>query len=836
MNRNNFWRFVLVVLVILWSLYELYPPTGRDLLVVFREKASGRTDPAFTNIVQKAQELNRAAPERAYENLVAAIGTNDITTYFRSFEAEKEAHPTTHILNRLQREAAGRIHLGIDLQGGTSFLVEMNTNELDKASQADVALSQAVEVLRKRVDKFGVAEPVIQPQGKNRILVQLPGLSAAVQNAAKEAIQKAAFLEFRMVYYPADEAQRLMAEGTTVPGYVVMTHIKTLPNGTKQAERYLVKRQAELKGGIKTAMVTRDNLGRPEISFTFDSAAAEKFGEITTENVGHQLAIILDGELQTAPVIKTAITGGNGVIEGDYSPQEAFMLQTVLENPLKAPLHIAESQSVGPTLGQDAIRSGVRASIYGTLFVSAFMLLYYLIAGMVANVALVANIVILLGVMCSIDTTLTLPGIAGLVLTVGMAVDANVLIYERIREESAKGKSLRGAVAAGYARAFGTIFDSHVTTLISSVILIFMGTGSIKGFGVALTIGVAASLFTALVVTRMIFDFLLDRGWLKSIKMFHLIPTSLKLDFMKLAKVAFITSWVLIAIGVGYGVYRPYHDKPLFGPDFVGGDTSTFEYQNQVDPALLRDALGKAGISDPVIQYQKEAGGAGRETLRVVSPSETGDKVSKALAAFPDAKFHVARQDHVGPTVGKEIQQSAIIASMLSLFGILVYVAFRYEFSFAAGAVLAVIHDVLMTIGWYCLSGRQFDATTVAAILTIIGFSTNDTIVIFDRIREDLRMGVRGTFREVMNQALNQTLSRTIITSGTVFLATFSLYVFGGGAINAFAFTFLIGIITGTYSSIYIASALVLWWHKGQRPTIGASPVAVENASPAPRP
>ncbi len=410
-----------------------------------------------------------------------------------------------------------------------------------------------------------------------------------------------------------------------------------------------------------------------------------------------------------------------------------------------------------------------------------------------------------------------------------MAVDANVLIYERIREESGKGKSLRGAIAAGYARAFGTIFDSHVTTLISSVILWKMGTGSVQGFGVALTIGVAASLFTALVVTRLIFDFLLDRGWLKSVPMLHFIRAT-KLDFMKLAKPAFAMSWLLIAIGVGWGIHR---GPSMFGVDFAGGDSTTLAFEQKVGVDEVRSALAKAGITDALIQYQKDFS-SGRETLRVNSLAKTGDTVKRALMEIPSAKFTVLGQDHVGATVGKEIQRSAIIASLLSLFGILVYVAFRYEFSFAVGAVLAVIHDVLMTIGWYCLAGREFNATTVAAILTIIGFSTNDTIVIFDRIREDLRLGLRGTFKEVMNQALNQTLSRTIITSGTVFLATLSLYIFGGGAINDFAFTFLIGIITGTYSSIYIASALVLWWHKGQRPNIGSgSQVMMESVEMA---
>lgn len=825
MNRNNVWRFVLVSVVILWSAYELYPPRGMDLVQYFRERAVNQ-DATFKAIVQKAQGLEKAAPEKAYDSLFEAIGTNDITRYFPFFESKTEAHPTTYILNRLQREpkAAGRIRLGLDLKGGTSFLVEMDTSSLTNTSDSSGALSQAVEVLRKRVDKFGVAEPVIQPEGNNRILVQLPGLSAADQENARIAIKKAAFLEFKIVH---EDSKNLVDQGIIPPGYQLMTQVKTLPNGAKQLERYMVKKRAEMVGGIKSAMVTRDNLGRPEIAFTLDSAHADEFGRITTENVGRQLAVILDGELQTAPVIRTAITGGSGVIEGDYSQQEAFQLQNVLENPLKTPLDIKSSRVVDPTLGKDSIRSGVRAAVYGTLAVSAFMLVYYMIAGMVANVALIANIIILLGVMCSVGTTLTLPGIAGIVLTVGMAVDANVLIYERIREETAKGKSLRGAIAAGYARAFGTIFDSHVTTLISSIILIFMGTGPIKGFGVALTIGVAASLFTALVVTRMIFDFLLDQGWLKSVPMLHIIRAS-KLDFMKLAKPAFIMSWLIIAIGVGYGFHR---GSKAFGRDFVGGDSTSFSFREKIPDEAVRAALNAAGVKDALIQYQKELS-SGREFLRVDSLHLTNDVVQKTVESVAGGGFRLASQDTVGPSVGKDIQQSAVVAALLSLFGILVYVAFRYEFSFAIGAVLAVVHDVLMTVGIYYISGRQFNATTVAAVLTIIGFSTNDTIVIFDRIREDLKLGIRGTFREVMNQALNQTLSRTLITSGTVFLATLSLLIFGGGEINDFAFTFLIGIITGTYSSIYIASALVLWWHKGQRPAIGVSPAPVQTAAP----
>jgi SecD/SecF fusion protein len=852
MNRNNFWRFIIVVMVLLWSIYEIYPPKGTDLVEKFRDRAiASRSDTNFTGIVDRALTLQRKMPEKAYENLREAVGTNDITRYFPFYGATNEPHPSTFILNRLQREASGKIKLGIDLQGGTSFLVRMTTNTQVSAEVATntvsgtnalssgqdtnapssdldtgAALSQAIEVLRKRVDKFGVAEPVIQQQGGDQILLTLPGLSAAEQESAETAIKKPAYLEFKMVHPDSNEDIR---DGIVHPGCQVLSRKEKDAQGRETTEVVEVKKKPEMIGGIKNARVTRSTMGEPEIMFFLDSEGTKRFGDITREHVGERLAIVLDGELYSAPVIKGPIETGVGTIEGHFDYKSASDLASVLENPLRAPLKLEASSRVDPSLGVDAIHSGIKAAIIGTLAVSVFMLVYYMLAGMVANIALVANIIILLGVMCSIGTTFTLPGIAGIVLTVGMAVDANVLIYERIREETTKGKSLRGAIAAGYNRAFGTIFDSHVTTLISALVLWWQGTGSIQGFGVALTIGVAASLFTALVVTRLIFDFLLQRGWLKSIKMLHIIRAT-NLDFMKLAVPAFVISWSLIVVGVGYGFYR---GKSVFGRDFVGGASTIFAFEKQVDDAKIRSALTGAGVKDPLIQYKKDLT-TGNMTLRVDSSYEDGSNVVHVVKNFPEGKFNPLHQDSVGATVGKAIQNSAIIASILSLFGILVYVAFRYEFSFAVGAVVAVIHDVLMTIGWYCLSGREFNATTVAAVLTIIGFSINDTIVIFDRIREDLKLGVRGSFREVMNQALNQTLSRTIITSGTVFLATLSLYLFGGGAINDFAFTFLVGIITGTYSSIYIASALVLWWHHGQRPAIGSGQIIVENQAAVP--
>jgi SecD/SecF fusion protein len=845
MNRNHFWKLVLIVLVLVWSYAEFTPMTNRDLVLKFRERAIKR-DETFNKIFSRAQEFQKARPDRAYSNLQEAIGTNDIVPYFPFFEGQNESHPTTYILNRLQREAAGRVKLGIDLAGGTSFLVEIDTNriELDtnqvaSAQSTSAALSQAIDVLRKRVDRFGVAEPVIQPEGINRIRIQLPGLSEDDTAKAKENIQKAAYLEFRMVH---EDNRNLLEQGIIPPGYELLTRVTTSEKGVKQTERYLVKKRPEMVGGVQRAIRTRDNIGRPEIQFTLESKEAEIFARVTRENVGHQLAIVLDGELQTAPRINSPIEAGNGVIEGDYSDKDAEALANVLENPLKTPVHIIFTSAVDPSLGKDSIKSGIKASLYGIIAVAAFMAVYYFLAGLIADVALIINVIILLGVMCSVGTTLTLPGIAGVVLTIGMAVDANVLIFERIREESAKGKSLRGAVQAGYDRAFGTIFDSHVTTLISSVILIFMGTGSVKGFGVSLTIGVAASLFTALVVTRLIFDFLIFKNIIKSVPMLHLIPSTLKINFMKLAVPAFIASWLLIAAGIGYGAFVRGHN--VFGVEFVGGETVTldFDQQHKVGVDELRKKASEVSGSEVVVGYQRDFSTA-TDTLRVTTrlPEKSGTQAANVSAKvvdelrkdFPEARFTVSSMDSVGPTVGREIQETAILASLLAMFGILVYVAFRYEFSFAVGAVVAIIHDVLMTLGIYFLSGRELNATTVAAVLTIIGFSINDTIVIFDRIREDLRLGVRGTFKEVVNQALNQTLSRTLITSGTVFIATMSLYIFGGGVINDFAFTFLIGIITGTYSSIYIASALVLWWHKGQRPNIGNVQIAVETAVPA---
>jgi SecD/SecF fusion protein len=830
MNRKHFWKLLLILFVVGWSLYEVYPPRGKNLLEVFKKEARVR-DATYSNVVARAEELEKEFPGRAFGNLKEAVGTNNIAPNFPQFSVKAQRDPSSHVLNRLQQHAAGKIKLGLDLQGGTSFLVAMDTNRLARLEEKESALENAVEVLRKRVDKLGVAEPILQKAGNDRILIQLPGLSEANKQAARENIQKAAFLEFRMVH---PESMELLAQNIVEPGYEILRLERKDRNGEVTLVPYLVKKKAErgLNGKyLKRAMVSRHHItNEPEIQFELNDEGAKLFGEITTEyqpkgNKFFQLAIILDGQLYSAPQINEPITAGRGQITGNFDLKEAITLANVLENPLEAPVSIVEERAVDPSLGRDAISSGVRAALIGTTAVLFFMLFFYFFAGLVANFALLLNVVITMGVMCSLDATLTLPGIAGLVLSIGMAVDANVLIFERIREELAVGKSLRGALAAGYHRAFGTILDSHVTTLISAVILIKMGTGPIQGFGVLLTIGVAASLFTALVVTRLVFDFLLARNWMKTLRMMPILRLT-KVDFMAFTKPAIIFSIIVVLGGLGYGLF--VRGEKMLGVDFAGGDNLTFKFTQKMEVEKLRETIGKVGVGEPTIQYQKPLGG-GRETLQILTAFNAEQKVTTALTnQFPQAGLELIGTDRVGPTIGKEIQRSAIIAAFLAMLGILFYVAVRYEFSFAVAAVVATAHDALFTMGIFALAGGEMSSTVVAAILTILGYSINDKIVILDRIREDLKLGVRGSFRDIINLALNQTLSRTLITGGSVILATLALYVFGGGVIKDFAFVFLVGILTGTYSSIYIASAIVLRWNKGERPKLGSAVIMVD--------
>jgi SecD/SecF fusion protein len=817
MSRNT-WKFLLTMFVIAWALYEIYPPTPRDLIKTFEESVEF-SDPNFAGIVQQARELEKAHSNQAFPNLLAATGTNDLTRYFPSLSEEEDTDKNRAILNRIQQKAAGQIKLGLDLQGGTAFLVSLDAERMKKVVDKEHAVEQAMEVLRKRVDTFGVAEPILQPAGENRILIQIPGMSEDLKQSAKTTIQKVAFLEFRLVH---PESDALVRAEIIEPGYELMQE-RSRRRREGPVPTYLVGKTAEL--GLTGSYVVDSGVypdpmtGSPRISLRFNSEGAQKFADITKANSGRLLAIVLDGELQSAPRINEPILGGNCEISGDFDLREAFELANVLKNPLETPVKIEEERTVDPTLGKDSITSGMTAAAIAAVGTFLFMMVFYLTSGLVANLALGLNVLILMGAMCAMDATLTMPGIAGIALTIGMAVDANVLIYERMREEMAAGKSIKGIISGGYDKAFGTIFDSNLTTLIASLILYKFGTGPVKGFGVTLSVGLCVSMFTALLVTRLVYDFLLSRNLIRKVRMLPLMKFP-HLPFMNWGKACVVGSAVVILGGLLYGT--AVRGKDVLGVDFTSGESLTLVFKERLNVDQLRDTLGKAGLNDSRIGYQQNRA-TGHETLQIIVPVDMGKKAEEALkTAFPQAGLDVVGTDSVGPTVGAQIQRSALVSSLLALFGILIYVAFRYEFSFAIASVAALIHDVFLTISIFMMFGGQFNATVIAAILTIIGYSINDKIVIMDRIREDLKIGVRGSFRQLIDIALNQTLGRTIITGGAVILSTTSLLVFGGGVINDFAFTFLVGTLAGTYSSLLIASPIVLWWHKGQRPKIGA--------------
>ena len=824
MKRNNLARFLLLLLILGWAWTEMYPLWDKPGKLIEQFDKATNKDADFDKVFQAAYANFDPDDKNSNEfgTLYEAVEASGLvlTNYnFPKMTFRGQVPDNRLVLQKLQKQVAGQIQLGLDLKGGSSFLVAIDTNKLENTA-ASGALAQAVEVLRRRVDTIGVAEPDIRPLGANKIMIQLPGLSEADQAKAKKLVTEAAFLEFALVHENSD---RLIADELTPDGYKKYAYTSKDAQGDKFTRDVLVEIENEygLKGEhITSAYPSRDPLTQsPMILFGFNSEGASAMGNLTRqENIGKQMAIILDDKLLSAPVLQDRITS-NGQITGDFTSEEAATIANALLNPLKAPLTIEEEMSVEPSLGEDSVNSGYNAALYGVIAVALFMLLYYWFSGLVANFALVLNLFILIGVMCYLDAALTLPGIAGIVLTIGMAIDANVLIFERIREELKAGKGTQGAVETGYSKAFGTIIDANLTTLIVSVILMSMGTGPVKGFGVTLTVGICASMFTALVITRLVFDAFRNFGTGQGLRLME----QPKFNFMSFAKYAFVISWILVAVGIGTGISR---GSDAMGVDFKGGDQITLEFTTKKTTEELRAAIGR----DSQIQYQAASGGK-TERLQVTVGFGKGEQAFTTLTEqFADAEFKKVSQLRTGPSISNEILQSASKSLLIAMFAILVYVTFRYEFSFALGAILAICHDVLMTLGIFFLWGGELSAPVMAAVLTIIGFSINDTIVIFDRIREDLKLGLPGTFTEIMNGAISKTLSRTVITSGTTLLATGSLFLFGGGAIHSFAFVLLAGVVTGTFSSIFIAGSLVLWKNKGEKPKLADETVITQHS------
>ena len=690
-----------------------------------------------------------------------------------------------------------KIDLGLDLQGGMHLVLEVDTSDLSDAAKKD-AVGRALEIIRNRIDEFGVREPSIQRQGNYQIIVQLPGITE--RERAINLIGKTALLEFKVV---SDNPQQLTeALDGNIPAGYELKYLEEKP--------LLVQEEPSLTGdSMVDAEVKFDQSGfnQPMVGFQLDRKGGRKFARISEENVGRRLAIVLDGVVQSAPVIKEKIPSGEGVISGRFSHDEASDLAIALRaGALPAPIKIVEERTVGPSLGRDSIEKGMRAIIYGFIVVILFMGIYYLLAGLIANFALCLNLVIILGALSYFNAALTLPGIAGIVLTIGMSVDANVLIFERIREELDLGKTLRFAIAKGFKRAFLTILDANLTTLITALILFRFGTGPLRGFAVTLSVGILASMFTALFVSHVIFDLLTLRKKFTRLKMLRLIGKT-NINFIGKRKIAYFVSLAVIVCGLVAFVYR---GEKNFGIDFQGGTLQQFRFEKAVSVDDIRTTLKEIGLADSQIQ----SFGNNKDVLIRTAQQDTEVINQEFKQVFKDNPFELLRMEKVGPSIGKQLKNKAIGAILLALLGICIYITIRFKFNFAVSAIIAIFHDVLITIGIFALTGREISLPVIAALLTIVGYSLNDTIVVFDRIREDLKLMRKVDYKTVINTSINQTLSRTLLTSLTTFLVVVSLYIYGGEVINNFAFALMIGIIVGTYSSIFVASPLLLLWTK----------------------
>ncbi len=689
-----------------------------------------------------------------------------------------------------------RISLGLDLQGGMHLILKVDTAKLPPQARADAA-DRALEVIRNRIDQFGVKEPSIHRQGTEEIVVQLPGITD--RERALAIVQEVAHLEFRLVSADAELLRKALA-GEPVPDYEILRDA--------QGEPYLLEKNVPLTGeALANAYVDYGQFGAPEISFTLTPEGAKTFSKLTGSSIGRRLAILLDGKVKSAPVIQSQISD-QGQITGRFTPQEAGDLALVLRSgALPAPLVVEEERTVGPLLGNDSIRAGIKATAAGVGLVFLFMAGYYLLAGMIACIALALNFLLILGGLGMFHATLTLPGIAGIVLTLGMAVDANVLIYERMREEMKLGRTLRQVVTNGYDRAFTAILDSNLTTILAAFLLFQFGTGPIRGFAVTTVIGLLASLFTAIVVTRVIFEMLLRAKMLGRIRMLHLIGET-KLNFLKPRAICYTLS--VIAVVAGMAVFFRLGGR-AYGIDFTGGQVQQYRFEKPVEIEKVRAALEEIQLKDVSLQQF----GTGNEVLIRTLEDTAAPVQEKLKSSFPDNAAQMVRVEQVGPSVGKDLRGRAVQAIFWALIAISIYVGFRFRsWSFGVAGIVALLHDVLIAVGALAITGRPISLTLVAALLTIAGYSINDTIVIYDRIRELRRTARKMSFAELINLALNQTLSRTLLTSGVTLLTVLSLFWFGGDILNDFAFTLLVGFISGVYSTIYIATPLLLFWEK----------------------
>ncbi len=826
MSGNILWKFLLTAALLGWCFLSITPLQDRPFEDYIVAQATAETA-EFAELMSKAEARVAAGGSPTLFIALRDLGVEEGINYAKFFPQVNVADIANQnkrndvLLKHILKTAQSKLRLGLDLKGGVGV-----TLKIDESAQAGVSefeqaeqLQDAIRIMADRLDGMGVAEPVIRAVGDNGIEIQLAGLSTKDNPEVIEAIKKPARLEFRSIH-PELSPDTTPRERFPVGYEVLAEEVEDNRSGQVFERRYFVKKLPEATGEIVAdAFASQTSAGGFQINLEMTSDGAQVFRSVTERMVGKPLAIVLDGKLYSAPTIQ-AVLSRNAQISGNFSQRDAIELANVLNNPLAVELRVDQMYEVGPTMAEGARESSVKAAQWGALLVVAFMIAYYFIGGVIAVISALVNVIIVLGVLASLGATLTLPGVAALVLTLGMGVDANILIFERIREELRAGKSIKNAAIAGFEKVTSTIVDANVTTLITASILIWLGTGPVKGFGITLAIGICASIFCALVVTRFLVDLLVHRLGVSKILGLSLFPEK-RMDFFRFRKPAFAASWLLVLAGA---VSVVLHHDNILGKDFTGGDEMTVKFSERVDTNDIMRVVDERDLGDVTAVYQRLLG-EDREVLKLQTPFDEARPVLEILqAAFPDAGLEEAGISQIGASVSKSIQWNALLSVVCALGGILLYVALRFEVGYGVGAVVATIHDVLMTIGIFVLCGEmgifvsgQFTAPMLAAILMIVGYSINDTIVVFDRIREELQLNPGTDLRTIINLAISKVFSRSLLTSITTLLAATSLYVFGAGVINDFAFVFIIGILTGTFSSIFIASPVFYWWHKGDR-------------------
>ncbi len=852
MKVSTLWRWLTLLFLCAFSTYVTWPPKEKIRLGL---DLQGGT--SFTVVIDQERLAENIRNTEGGANLSDA----DVAARIKEIMTDADQRTLEVLRNRI--DALGTQEPVIAAGQNHQILIQIPGADAVQAQAAEDSIKSAAFLTFRLVHRESAAEADKLLSGNTPIegytrSTTTKGQRCLVRDDTYAQLQKD----------PA-YAGRLGRTGTPGTSYELMfekAKEKSI-EGKPAFLPFFIQRAVLLTGEkISKADVQADQFGKVGVSMTFKTP--EEFAKITADYkpygnrnknspTGRQLAIILDDLVYSAPVINSEIPNGKAEITGNFSWTEAVVLRNVLNaGSLPAPIKILAKSSVSPTLGVDAIQKGVRAGVIGVGLVLIFMVIYYTYCGVVADIALLLNAFLwpagmiiassLLSVFikdAGMSTNLiqlpvlTLPGIAGLVLSVGMAVDANVLIFERMREEFKTGKTARAAVAAGYNRAYLAILDSNLTTLIVGAILFVFGSGPIRGFAVTLCGGIIISMFTALVVTRLIFDRFTPESRVKPYKMLQLIPGTVNFDFFKYAKPCMIASAAIIALTLAvFGYKAVKNPNAVFAVDFSGGITMTFDGAKGDIPADDNAAIQKlvtdgAGATDAIVQQQRvDLEGKAEYSLSIKTSTMTvknadGKEVDTALVVtrllqekYPDLGIQLQSQEAIGSQVGASLKKDAALALLLSLVGIIIYIKVRFEFGFGFGGVVGLAHDALITLGLFTILGKQVSLTTVAGLLTVVGYSINDTIVIFDRIREDMRKDVKTPFQELVNRAMNQTLSRTILTTASTLLTVAALYFLGGEALKDFSFILLIGMLVGTYSTLFIATPLMVYWYRGERP------------------